>query len=197
MESKLKQLAKQRAGMEFEMFSKESVRWFQSQIRGLRNPIQMSRDIIRENDRRQTRFLLGNLYYFMYDPKHAKVLPYYDIFPLVLVLRRYNDGILGLNLHYLPIQMRAAFLDMLMPYAKFDDEGLERIKITYNILTSTRKYKAFEPCLKHYLYECMGSKPMKVFPDEWESAVFLPVERFQKAKKEKVFKESINEIREK
>lgn len=196
MESKLTTLAKQRSSLDYDRFSRESTRWLQQQVKGLRNPLQMTRDIVREHDRRQNRFLLGNLYFFMYDPKYADVLPYYDIFPLVLVLKRLNDGIIGLNLHYLPVLMRAAFLDRLMPYAKLDEEeGFEKVRITYDILTSTRRFKAFEPCIKHYLYDHMGSKPLKVGPHEWETALFLPVERFQKARKETVFKESVKQIR--
>ena len=197
MDSKLTTLAKQRSALDYEMLSKESVRWFQQQIRTIRNPTAISAGIARENGRKQARIVMGNLYYFLYDPKHAKTLPYYDVFPLVLVLKKMNDGFLGLNFHYLPPLYIAAFLDQLLPFAKLnDEEGIERLRVTYNLLQSSRRYKAFAPCLKHYLYDQMGTKPLKVAPDEWETALFLPVERFKKARKETVFKESIEEIKE-
>jgi hypothetical protein len=41
--------------------------------------------------------------------------------PMVLVLDRYNDGFLGLNLHYLPFQYRIAFLGKLMKFADLND----------------------------------------------------------------------------
>jgi hypothetical protein len=119
---------------------------------------------------------------------------------LVLVLKRYDDGFLGLNLHYLPPLLRATFLDRLLNFAVLNEEDdPERIRITYSILSASKRYKAFEPCLKRYLYNQMGSRLLKVEPEEWETALFLPVERFRGDKKmvmkNKVFKDSIQKIR--
>lgn len=202
MDSKLTQLAEQRSSLDYEMMSKESIRWFQEQVKNLRNPSRMSRDIIREQQRKQGRVLLGNLYFFAYDPKYADVLPYYDIFPLVLVLKKMPGGFLGINFHYLPPILRAGLLDAMMPLAIKDDEeeGIERLRITnktYDTLASSRRFRAFLPCLKHYLYEHMGTRPLKVFPNEWESSLFLPVERFQKQNKSAVYRDSIRKIRKK
>jgi hypothetical protein len=199
MESKLTQLAQQRSAQQFELLSNQSIRWFQQQIRGLKGPAQMSRDIIREQERKQGRILLGNLYFFAYDPKYADVLPYYDIFPLVLVLKNLPRGFLGINFHYLPPVIRANLLDSLLPLAEMnDDEGIERLRVTsktYDMLASGRRYRPFLPCLKHYLYDHMATRPLKVFPNEWESALFLPVERFQKKNKAAVYKESAKKIK--
>jgi|694.fasta_scaffold02131_8 hypothetical protein len=200
MESKLTKLAKDRSQLEYNMLSKESINWFQQKVRNIRNPNYEIMSISRERQRKVVLPLLGRLYFFHYDPKYADVLPYYDVFPLVLMLKRYNDGFLGLNLHYLPIVYRAAFLDRLMNLAVLNEnDDPERVRISYSILTSSRKYKAFEPCLKRYLYTQMGSRLMRVEPNEWETALFLPVERFRQdgmaIAKNKVFKESIQKIR--
>jgi hypothetical protein len=202
MESKLTNLAKQRSELEYNLLSRDSINWFQQKVRDVRNPTNEIMAIARERQRRTTFPVLGKLYFFNYDPKFADVLPYYDIFPLVLILRRYNDGFLGLNLHYLPILYRAAFLDRLMNLAVLDDnDHPERVKISYSILDTSRRYKAFEPCLKRYLYGQMGSRLLKVEPNEWETALFLPVEKFRSGNKaiskNKVFKESIQKIRKK
>ena len=53
---------------------------------------------------------------FVYGPKHAKKLPYYDTFPLVLPLERYSDGFLGMNFHYLPIPLRMRLLDRMFDF---------------------------------------------------------------------------------
>ena len=57
---------------------------------------------------------------FVYGPKHAKKLPYYDTFPLVLPLERYSDGFLGMNFHYLPIPLRMKLLDKIFDFAGGD-----------------------------------------------------------------------------
>jgi hypothetical protein len=202
MESKLTQLAEKRSGLDYEIASRQSILWFREQVKNLRNPARLSREIIREQQRKQGRIILGNLYFFAYDPKYADKLPYYDIFPLVLPLKRLPDGFLGINFHYLPPVLRAGLLDALLPLATMDDdgEGIERLRITaktYDMLASSRRFRAFLPCLKHYLYEHMGTRPLKVFPNEWESSLFLPVERFQKKNKSVVYKDSVRKIRKK
>ena len=41
------------------------------------------------------------MYFFRYDPKFRTTLPMFDKYPLVIVVERYTDGFLGLNMHYL------------------------------------------------------------------------------------------------
>ena len=67
---------------------------------------------------------------FIYAPKFGKKLPYYDTFPLVLPIESYNDGFLGLNLHYLPIPLRIRLLDELSDFSnntKFDESTFLRV----------------------------------------------------------------------
>ena len=72
--------------------------------------------------------ILGRMYFYFYDPKTKDTMPYYDRFPMVLVLEKYPDGFLGLNLHYLPIKYRIAFLDKLLDMAQYNkDDEIKRI----------------------------------------------------------------------
>ena len=162
----------------------------------LRNPAQIANQMAKEKSRRTGRLQLGGLYSFYYDPKHAGTLPYYDIFPMVLVLDKHNDGFLGLNLHYLPFNYRVAFLNKLMDYAVLDDErNPERLKVTYDILSASKRLKEFRPCLKKYLYSHVQSHLLTIEPHEWEVAVSLPLQRFVKSSAGTVWQESIEEIR--
>lgn len=195
MASKLTTLAQQHSALDYEFLSRKSIAWLQDKVRGIKNPTEIGKSISRERERTRGKWVRGGLYFFQYDPKLKQTLPYYDIFPLVIMLEKYNDGFLGLNLHYLPIMYRAAFLDKLSAYANFDDEGnVERLKITYDILKATKGFKAFKPCLKRYLVGHMMTKPLKVEASEWETALFLPVERFKKQIKSKVQADSIKQI---
>ena len=61
---------------------------------------------------------------FFYDPKLKATLPYYDRFPLVLPLKRFQMVFLGINFHYLPIPLRIRLLDRLVDFSnntKFDE----------------------------------------------------------------------------
>jgi hypothetical protein len=196
MPSKLTQITQQKTTAQLQSLSRESHTWLMKKIAELRNVAQIPRGIGVENFRKNKRFILGGLYHFYYDPKGKDDLPYYDRFPLVLALEKYPDGFLGLNLHYLPIKYRVAFLDKLMDYAILNDENEpKRIRITYDILNASKRFKAFRPCIKRYLNSHIKSKIITVQPDEWEVAIFLPTQLFKGAKPAEVWKESIQEIR--
>jgi hypothetical protein len=196
MPSKLTQITQQKTTAQLQSSSRESQTWLMKKVAELRNVAQIPRGIGVENFRKNKRFILGGLYHFYYDPKGKDDLPYYDRFPLVLALEKYPDGFLGLNLHYLPIKYRVAFLDKLMDYAILNDENEPmRIRITYDILSASKRFKAFRPCIKRYLNSHIKSKIITIQPDEWEVAIFLPTQLFKGAKPAEVWKESIQEIR--
>jgi len=195
-QSKLKTIAEERSGLKMEMLSRESVKWFMTKMANLKNTSRIPNTIKREEFRNTKRFIKGGLFFFYYDPKTKEDLPYYDKFPLVLMLERYDDGFLGLNLHYLPIKYRVAFMNKLLDYGRFDEDGDPvRIRITYDILSATKRFKEFRPCIKRYLTSHVKSRILAVQPDEWETAVFLPVHNFKKAKADKVWRDSIQEIK--
>ena len=196
MASKLTKIAEERSGLKMEMLSRESVKWFMTKMANLKNTSRIPNTIKREEFRNTTRFIKGGLFFFYYDPKTKEDLPYYDRFPLVLMLEKYDDGFLGLNLHYLPIKYRVAFMNKLLDYGRFDEDGDPvRIRITYDILSATKRFKEFRPCIKRYLTSHVKSRILAVQPEEWETAVFLPVHQFKKAKADKVWRDSIQEIR--
>lgn len=196
MASKLTTIAQQRSVLDYKMLSRESVLWLQGKMRTVGNPAKEAKMILGESHRKTSGVQKGQFYFYFYHAKHEDTLPYWDRFPLTLVLEKYDDGFLGLNMHYLPVMYRAAFMDKLMDYAKYDRDGeLERLKVTYSILEGAKRLKAFQPCLKRYLYGYMQSKPLLLETAEWETALFLPVERFQKARKDKVFTDSLETIK--
>mgnify|MGYP003336446537 CR=1 FL=1 len=195
MESKLTQLAKSRPE-DMRVMSKKSLEWLANRIAEIKNPGSIPRGVSRETYRQTTGFKLGGMYCFYYDPKTKEKLDYYDRFPMVLVLDRYNDGFLGLNLHYLPFQYRIAFLGKLMKFADLNDAGeIERLRVTYDILTASKRLKEFKPCLKRYLTGQIQSKILAIQSNEWDIAAFLPIQQFKKASAAKVWQESLEEIR--
>jgi hypothetical protein len=196
MASKLTSLTQQLSAAQMQKMSRESYQWLLKKIGELRNPSLIPKTIANERFRQTRRLFKGRLYQFFYDPKGKADMPYYDRFPLVLILEKYDDGFLGLNLHYLPIKYRVAFLDKLLNYAILDDEdNPTRLRITYDILTASRRFKEFRPCIKRYLFSQIKSKILTIEPQEWEVAIFLPTQLFKGAKPQKVWQESVNEIR--
>lgn len=131
------------------------------------------------------------MYLFAYDPKHKDSLPYYDRFPLVFPFDRNSNGFTGINLHYLPIQLRAKLMDNLYELVSDDNyDANTRLRLSYNILHSLSKVKYFKPCVKHYLNSQVDSRFILIEPSEWQSALFLPLQQFKKARVSEVYKDS-------
>lgn len=197
----LTSLHQEKVSLDHQTMSRDSLAWLMKRINDLRNPSRLALPITKEKSRftrssDKQKFLMGGLYYFVYDPKGKDDMPYYDRFPLVMPLKRESDGFLGLNFHYLPIRHRIAFAKKLLPLAIYNDEDeIKRIRVTYPILNASSKYREFRPCLKKYLYSHIKSRILAVEPQEWDIAMYLPVHQFKKEQAKTVWQESVNEIR--
>ena len=170
--------------------SKEARDWFRKKAKEL-NGIQPSTLLKDEMLKSRPRPLPGRMFMFTYDPKHKETLPYYDTFPLIIMVEPAEGGFYGLNLHYLPPVVRAKLLDKLMETAnnkRFDETT--KLKISYQLLSSVRKYREFEPCFKHYLLKHVQGRVVQVNASEWDIAIFLPTEQFEKKTKQYVWNES-------
>ena len=132
--------------------------------------------------------ILGKMFFYKYDPKWAKKLPYWDMYPLVFPFEKAPGGFYGLNLHYIPPRDRAILMDSLNKYASNEKyDKTTRLELTYALL---KGYGRAKPCVKRYLGDHVASATVRIDADEWEIAIFLPVERFQKESKKTVWKDS-------
>jgi hypothetical protein len=139
---------------------------------------------------------IGQMFMFFYNPKNKDTLPYYDRFPLVFPVDIYQDGFLGINLHYLPLRLRANLMDALyMTINNKKNDTTTRLQITYNILKSSSRMRYFKPCLKRYLADHVLQRFMYIDPKDWDKALMLPTERFSKQSKQYVHTESVRSIR--
>jgi hypothetical protein len=172
--------------------------WYRDQAKQVRRSDVQETRLIREmgSDRYESRFRLGHMYMFLYDPKHKDTLPYYDRFPLIFPINRAKGGFLGINMHYLPYQLRAKLMDALYDVASNDrfDEST-KIRASYGILSGASKYREFKPTIKHYLSNHVVSRLVYINPAEWDIALFLPTQQFVGASKTKVWADSRKTIR--
>ena len=167
--------------------------WFRSIVNRTKGQFsdETPKTILSRSDSLVSKSVLGKMYFYSYDPKWKNELPWYDTFPLVFPIERYPDGFLGLNFHYLAPKHRAILMDQLKMFAnnKSYDETT-KLKLTYNMLKGFTKIKRAKPTVHRYLSSKVKSKYVLVNADEWEVALFLPVERFRKASKKKVWAHS-------
>lgn len=161
--------------------TKQSIEWFRNKAREMyRGRFRGSRSKLMQDDAVELKNKpitrtgpQGNMYMFFYDPKHKETLPYYDGFPLIIMMGPAKDGFYGLNLHYLPPTVRARLLDVLLEN--------DSAKIP-------KKY--IEPAMKHYLFKHVKSRFALVDKPEWEVATFLPAADWNKASANQVYKDT-------
>lgn len=137
------------------------------------------------------RIEIGRMYAFAYDAKHKATLPYWDAHPLIFPFDEDATTIWGLNVHYLPPQLRAKAMDILYSLLMgAPGQQDRRLRLTYNTLKRMSTFEIFKPCVKRYLKSNFRTRPMEIPLDYWETALFLPTAQWQKAGAMSVYKDS-------
>lgn len=138
---------------------------------------------------------IGEMYLFKYDPLLSDELPYYDTFPLIFPFKRVSGGFYGINMHYLPLDMRAKLMDGLYSTMQGEITPQSKLQLSYNILSNASRLRYFKPCVKHYLNSRVESRFLQIPATQWDIALFLPLERFQKKDKVYVHKQSTKQLK--
>lgn len=188
---KLELAARQR---KLEKHSKESITWF------MRNAKRLGREnsqqlLLKQQPRAYgigKDVAIGRMFSFAYDPLHKDTLPYFDRFPLGFYVGPAPDGFYMMNLHYLSPKYRAIIFDELLNITTNPgNTARKKVRLTYDLLNNSRKFRLFRPCFKHYLAKQLDSRIVNIPYDEWEAAIFLPIATFQGASAAQVWSDSI------
>ena len=123
----------------------------------------------------------GSLFAYWYDPKWARKLPYYDEFPMIMMVEKAKGGFIGLNFHYLPPMLRARLLD--------------RVKGRGISWSAIKNIDVVKPAVKRYLSGHVGGRVVVIPENEEELSIFLPLERFKKASTASVWADSKSKMR--
>jgi hypothetical protein len=175
-----------------------SIDWFKKKISQLGgNSPTAKTDLFKTTKELQTtRSLPGSMQLFGYDPKYKDTLPFYDMFPLVIVLEPTINGFFGLNLHYLSYEMRRRLFGRIWQIAANNQNSQEQVKrLTWKLLGNVSKFPEVAPCCKRYLWDHLTTKIIKIPVDDWVTAIHLPVEKFAKKSQSYVARNSGQVIR--
>lgn len=121
----------------------------------------------------------GRLYTFKYNAKHREILPYWDENPVILMVNKYEDGFLGLNFHYLPLDLRVRCLHTLDSQTRPRD--LKTLMINWEKIKSSAVSALGKIAVKRYLKDHMKSKLIHIPARDWYIALALPIAKFHKA----------------
>ena len=171
---------------------KRSTKWFHDKIKGLKGEVKNrfsstnAAKFYREAETKvqpavlKKRVELGDLFCYYYNPKYRATLPYYDMFPMIMLIKAEKETFLGINFHYLRPKWRAILLDRVTA----------RIGAAIPKWNKIRQIRQLAPTIKRYRYDHIMKRIIAIKEDEREIAIFLPTERFKKAGKTKVWSES-------
>ena len=174
-----------------------SAMWFREKITGLKGELrnQFSRQnaprFYREAKTKvnpnvlKIRGNLGDLYCYWYDPKYKDaikkgrdgrtypVLPYYDTFPLIMLVGYEKESFLGLNFHYLNPRYRALLLDRVNKKVGGGIISWDKIS----------RIPLIKPTLHRYRFDHINKRVIPIEESEQKLAIFLPLERFRGQKR--------------
>ena len=171
---------------------RRSAQWFQDKITGLKGGLRNqfsstnAAKFYREAETKvnpnllKRRAELGDLFCYYYNPKYRATLPYYDMFPMIMLIGAEKETFLGINFHYLRPKWRAVLLDRVS--AKLGS-GLPR-------WSKLRQIRQIAPTIKRYRFDHIMRRVVPIEENEQEIAIFLPTERFKKSAKAKVWADS-------
>lgn len=195
----VREIDKIRAEMEDEGFiepnTKRGMDWLVKNIEELTEgkPESLIRSLKRTSDYRVIP-RVGKFYMFSYLAKHRNTLPYYDRFPLVLVLSVYpqDEYLIGLNFHYLPLKIRARlFKSILMFLNNKNWDETTKFKVSWQLMKSLSTSPLIYPAVKRYNFEQLRSRYIVVEEDEWDIVSMLPTHIFKGAAITEVWQDSI------
>lgn len=162
---------------EIEERSEEALDWFRLQLRNVKKRPER---LLREGEV-VTQVFVGKMYMFFYDAKTQEKLPYWDRFPLVIPLEMYQDGFLGINLHYIAPRYRVVLLSNLYDLLRNEDspsEKLRKLRVSYDMLIKQSRYRFMKPCIKRYLKTHVDSRVYEVPLEHWDMVSMLPSSLF-------------------
>lgn len=137
--------------------------------------------------RHRDNVFIGGMFVYQYDPKWKDELPWYDALPVIIPVEIYDDGWLGLNLHYLPPMLRAKLMDKLMEFRRRAHTRKAYMQVSYQLLKAATKTELFAPCVHRYLASHVQTRLIRVDDQYWETVAMLPIQQFKKASASKVW----------
>lgn len=142
--------------------------------------------------------MLGRMVAYMYNPlqESKKRMPYWDMFPVVIVTDLNPRGWTGMNLHYLPPKMRVMLLGQL--YNIYQDRHMDerkQLQISYDYLQRTNAHPYIKPTIHRYRPGGLRSQVYVVPPEDWARVALLPLQKFQKQPDEVVWQDARKHLR--
>ena len=176
-----------------EVKTRRSKAWFDEKIK-LMNPrrVRPNSILLRDGGSQLTGNLIpGKLYAYYYMAKGRDDLPFFDTFPMVFPFAKNGDTFHGLNMHYLDYQMRfALFKELLKISSATNLNESSKMKFTWEMVKGVSKLAPAQACVKQYRFDHVRSPFLEIEPNDWATALLMPLARWSGSTDAAVWQES-------
>lgn len=172
----------------YNKYNREAINWYKTQVSKLnvgRMQLLSDNQIYQHNKPG-----IGKFCFFFYSAKGYSegTLPYYDTSPMSLILDVHGQYAEGLNVHYIPLQLRVQLFQQLLAIEGGTLSDKQKFTATYEAIKAMGNL--YKPCFKQYLLSHVKSQAVWVPLDSSLIATFLPVAHFVGASQTKVYADS-------
>ena len=168
-----------------------SANWYMKTVRNVASGLNQPNEVFGSDlGEYAQRLDIGQMYAFQYNPKHKETLPYYDMFPLVVISEPLPTGFSGINLHYIPPLVRARLLGKLMDASDLDVDVKSKLNSQWGFIRNFSRFPEVRGAVKKYLTSQVSSRMYKVNPEHWKSAIFLDTQQFVGAQAAHIYRQS-------
>ena len=126
----------------------------------------------------------GNLILTMYDAKYKAP---YDARPLFLVLAKNSHHVLGLNFHWLPVNMRMKLIYAILKLNSRNIEEKKPLVFSYKQLKPFLKRFNYAPCVRLYIRSRFAPKGVVISPENLVKVARLDTAIFTGISAEKAY----------
>ena len=161
-----------------------SSKWFSDKARSMRS---VNRMAIMRTPGATNQIKPGGLYFFFYDPKCKDTLPFWDTFPMVFPLSATSETFYGLNMHYLPYDVRFRVFEELLKIHGTSLDDNKKMKMKWEVISGISKLGPLSNCIKQYRFDHVQSPFVEVPKEEWATAMMMPVHNFVGASASKIW----------
>ena len=132
-----------------------------------------------------TKLISGKMYFYKYK---ATDTDYYNMFPLIFMLRKRGDSFEGIDFHYLFPLQRTLLFERMKPFfstPEITEDTILQVVSFRKIIHTLKRFKAAKVIFKKYKLKNVRSKIIEINPNDWLSTIKRPLEKFIKTLEER------------
>ena len=138
-----------------------------------------------------SQLISGKMYFYKYK---ATDTDYYNMFPLIFMLRKRGNLFEGIDFHYLDLKRRIELFENMKPY--FSTEDVEEKTVLFvrkfrTIIQRSKIFKSAKVSFRKYKKENIKSTIIEINPNDWLLSLQQPAEMFITSKGNRITSMSV------